>query len=227
MPSPLRIVAVADTHLFHDDLDPLPEGDVFIHAGDLCRGGGFDELVFVAAWLRKLPHPTKIVVAGNHDRAFQSDLPRVLELLGPDIIYLEDREHIVSGLRIWGSPWQPELRNWAFNLPRGEPLAAKWRQIPTGIDILITHGPPLGIGDDSGDARRRGCHDLRQELDRIAPRLHLFGHIHQAGGTWHVGGTLCANVTTWEGERGASVFEFDAASRAVQAVEIPPRTVKR
>ena len=34
----MRIVAVADTHLFHDELR-VPDGDVFIHAGDLCRGG--------------------------------------------------------------------------------------------------------------------------------------------------------------------------------------------
>jgi hypothetical protein len=34
----VRIVAVADTHLFHDGL-VVPDGDVFVHAGDLCRGG--------------------------------------------------------------------------------------------------------------------------------------------------------------------------------------------
>ena len=32
----MRIVAVADSHLFHDDL-VVPDGDVFVHAGDFCR----------------------------------------------------------------------------------------------------------------------------------------------------------------------------------------------
>lgn len=57
----MRIVAVADTHTFQDDLHAIPEGDVFIHAGDLCRGGRLDELRVVAAWLLALPvrpHPS-------------------------------------------------------------------------------------------------------------------------------------------------------------------------
>ncbi|NPC68248.1 hypothetical protein HPP05_00605 [Corallococcus exiguus] len=33
----MRIVAVADTHLFHDEL-VMPPGDIFVPAGDMCRG---------------------------------------------------------------------------------------------------------------------------------------------------------------------------------------------
>jgi len=33
----------------------------------------------------------------------------------------------------------------AFGLPRGSArLKDKWKNIPSGIDILITHGPPSG-----------------------------------------------------------------------------------
>ena len=39
---------------------------------------------------------------------------------------------------------QPEFGNWAFNLYRGKDLLDKWNQIPEGIDILMTHGPPIG-----------------------------------------------------------------------------------
>jgi 3',5'-cyclic AMP phosphodiesterase CpdA len=63
----MRIVAVADTHTFHDDLRLIPNGNVFIHAGDLCHGGRLDDLRSAAAWLRAFPHRHKIVVAGNHD----------------------------------------------------------------------------------------------------------------------------------------------------------------
>lgn len=62
----LRIVAVADTHLFQHEL-AIPDGDVFVHAGDLCRGGDLAELAEVAAWVRTLPHAVKVIVAGNHD----------------------------------------------------------------------------------------------------------------------------------------------------------------
>lgn len=39
------------------------------------------------------------------------------------------------------SPW---FNGWGFNLPRGQSLLDKWNLIPEGIDILMTHGPPLG-----------------------------------------------------------------------------------
>ncbi len=61
-----------------------------------------------------------------------------------DVIYLEDSETTINGIRIWGSPWQPEFGGWAFNLPRGEECLEKWEMIPEGIDVLITHGPPIG-----------------------------------------------------------------------------------
>lgn len=39
------------------------------------------------------------------------------------------------------TPW---FNGWGFNLPRGQSLLDKWNLIPEGIDILMTHGPPLG-----------------------------------------------------------------------------------
>ncbi len=156
----MRIVAVADTHTFQGDLRQIPDGDVFLHAGDLCRGGRLDELRTVAAWLRTLPHRHKIVVAGNHDWCFVREPQAAIEVLGPGIVYLQDSEATIDGVRFWGSPWQPAFNDWAFNLPRGEALARKWALIPTGIDVLVTHGPPHGIGDWSGDSVRRGCEDL-------------------------------------------------------------------
>ena len=47
----LTIVALADTHLFHGDLQ-IPEGDVLLHAGDLTRGGSLAELTTAAEFLR-------------------------------------------------------------------------------------------------------------------------------------------------------------------------------
>ena len=59
----MRIVAVADTHTFEADLGELPEGDLFIHAGDLLRGGELEELQGVAAWIAELPHRHKVIIA--------------------------------------------------------------------------------------------------------------------------------------------------------------------
>lgn len=219
----MRIVAVADTHLYHDEL-MVPEGDVFVHAGDLCRGGELDELAVCARWIAALPHRHKIVVAGNHDWAFVNDPERARALFAGVATYLEDEEVSIEGVRFWGSPWQPAFNDWAFNLPRGASLAAKWALIPAGIDVLVTHGPPMGIGDRGPVAGRLGCADLRARVREVAPPLHVFGHIHQDGGVWSEGedGVVYANVTTWECERGPTVLDFAPAERSVASVAVPP-----
>ena len=130
----MRIVAVADTHLYHDEL-VVPAGDVFVHAGDLCRAGDLDELEVAARFIRSLPHRAKIVVAGNHDWAFVQHPARARDILGEAIVYLEDEGTNVLGLTFWGSPWQPAFNDWAFNLPRGAALAAKWALVPEAMQV--------------------------------------------------------------------------------------------
>jgi predicted phosphohydrolase len=218
----MRLVAVADTHTFQDDLGTIPDGDVFVHAGDLLRRGTLDELTGVAAWLKRLPHRRKVLVAGNHDWVFARERNAALELLGPTIVYLEDEGVTLDGVTLWGSPWQPEYHAWAFNLERGAELAEKWALIPEGTDLLVTHCPPHGYGDRSTVPGRLGCEDLLRAVDRVQPALHLFGHIHQDGGFWTRGTTTLANVTTWECERPATVLDFDPQTRSVAPVSVPP-----
>lgn len=214
----MRIVAVADTHLFHDGY-VVPDGDVFVHAGDLCRAGNLRELRIAARWIAALPHRHKVIVAGNHDWAFAVAPQQArAELAG--MHYLEDGEVVIEGVRFYGSPWQPVFLDWAFNLPRGPALAAVWAKIPRGVDVLITHGPPEGFGDRTAHTRRTGCADLRARVAEVEPRLHLFGHIHEDGGVWRDGATTFANVTSWECERAPTVFDIDAG--AVTAVHVPP-----
>lgn len=215
----VRIVAVADTHTFTDDL-VVPDGDLFVHAGDLCRGGTLEELERAAEWMHALPHRHKLVVAGNHDWCF-SRTPKAARALLGDIHYLEDAELTLEGLRFYGSPWQPEFFGWAFNLPRGPALAAVWSKIPRGLDVLITHGPPRGFGDRNSMGDLTGCEDLLRRIDEVTPRLHLFGHIHEDGGVWSRGTTLLANVTTAECERAPTVIDVEGGS--VTPVDVPPR----
>lgn len=211
-----RLVAVADTHLYHDEL-VVPFGDVFVHAGDLCRRGDLDELRRALDFIRALPHAHKLIVAGNHDWPFVNEPDEARALLGSELHYLEDEALTLAGLRVWGSPWQPEFNDWAFNLPRGEALARKWSLIPEGLDVLVTHGPPAGFGDRASTAGRQGCFDLLERVRRAGPRLHLFGHIHEDGGTWTSDGTVFANVTTWECERAPTVIDIEGESIVVHA----------
>lgn len=214
----MRIVAVADTHLFHDSL-AVPDGDVFIHAGDLCRGGELFELRAAASWIAALPHRHKVIVAGNHDWAFARE-PAAARAMFAGAHYLEDAELMIDSVRFYGSPWQPEFCSWAFNVPRGPALAEVWAKIPRGVDVLITHGPPEGFGDRTTATQRAGCSDLRRRVAEVEPRLHIFGHIHQDGGVWRDGPTTFANVTTWDCQRRPTVL--DLAHGIVTPVAVPP-----
>ncbi|XP_053113902.1 metallophosphoesterase domain-containing protein 1 isoform X3 [Hemicordylus capensis] len=166
-PGYTRFVCISDTHSRTDPIQ-MPYGDVLIHAGDFTELGLPSEVKKFNEWLGSLPYEYKIVIAGNHeltfDQEFMADLikqdfyyfPSVSKLkpenyenvqsLLTNCIYLQDSEVTVRGFRIYGSPWQPWFYGWGFNLPRGQALLEKWNLIPDGIDILITHGPPLGYG---------------------------------------------------------------------------------
>lgn len=193
----LTIVAMADTHTFHDELS-VPDGDVLVHAGDMSRSGTLDELSVARDFLDALPHRHKIVVAGNHDRAFENR-PEEARRLFEGFVYLQDEAQTIEGVKFYGSPWTPWFRDFAFNLPRGAPLAEKWAMIPDDADVVITHGPPRGIGDDAGLVEgREGCERLLLRVQEVAPKLHIFGHIHQDRGQWRVGPTTFVNVSTDE-----------------------------
>lgn len=189
----LRIVCLSDTHGLHSQIQ-VPEGDILLHAGDLTRRGHLQELEETAHWLRSLPHQEKVLIAGNHDFCLQQQPAQARALLS-GLTYLEDDFCQCLGLKIYGSPWQPWFHDWAFNLRRGEPLRKTWAKIPEDSQIVITHGPPQGVLDRCFDGREVGCQDLLERLQVVRPRLHLFGHIHEAYGQRQVGETLYINAS--------------------------------
>jgi Icc-related predicted phosphoesterase len=176
----ISIVAISDTHGFHESVD-IPAGDILIHAGDLTRHGEMGEVKEFNDFLGGLPHPVKIVIAGNHDFCFESDPERCRNNL-TNAIYLQDQAVTVEGVRFYGSPWQPWFFDWAFNLQRGPEIRAKWDLIPEDTDVLITHGPPFGHGDRTLRGEQVGCQDLLEVVEQIQPKFHIFGHIHEGYG---------------------------------------------
>jgi predicted phosphohydrolase len=189
----VRLVLLSDTHCMHDRID-VPDGDIVVHAGDFSGHGGVDEAQRFARWFGALPHPEKVVIAGNHDRALEADAS-----LGPRIFegchYLFDAGATIAGLTFWGSPWQPWFLSWAFNLPRGPKLAEKWSLIPEGVDVLVTHGPPARVLDRCESGDHAGCEDLLAAIERARPRLHVFGHIHEGYGEVTRGETRFVNAS--------------------------------
>jgi Icc-related predicted phosphoesterase len=176
----MKIISISDTHGLHGSLN-IPDGDILVHAGDLTRHGTLDDVREFNDFLSTLPHPHKIVIAGNHDFCFEENRKACKEAL-TNCVYLQDQEVTINGLRFYGSPWQPWFYDWAFNLERGPEIRTKWDLIPEGIDVLITHGPPYGIGDLTVRGDNAGCQDLLEVVEKIKPDLHIFGHIHEGHG---------------------------------------------
>jgi Icc-related predicted phosphoesterase len=188
----MRIVCISDTH---NREITVPDGDLVIHAGDATMGGTLDEIAGFNAWFSTLPHKHKIFIAGNHDWLFETQPATARKLLDSDIIYLQDSGVNIEGFAIYGSPWQPRFYDWAFNLNRGREMAEKWELIPAQTDILITHGPPSGILDLTMQDDHAGCEELIKKVSEIAPRVHIFGHIHEGYGILERSGTRFVNAS--------------------------------
>lgn len=190
----MRFVAISDTHGKHQF--ELPEGDVILHAGDVSSRGLKAEVQRFLDWFSGLDYRYKIFVAGNHDFFFEQAPQTEIEAMIPeDLIYLNDSGVEIEGIKIWGSPIQPWFYDWAFNRQRGPEIQKHWDLIPEDSDIVITHGPVFGILDRTASGQVVGCENLLPVLQRIAPKVHLCGHIHEAYGTRQVGETLFINAS--------------------------------
>lgn len=176
----MRLVIISDTHVQHEALR-LPEGDVLIHCGDFTGSGSIEQIAKFNAWLGRQPHAHKLVIAGNHDRLFETD-PGLARSLLTNATYLQDSGAVIGGYRFWGSPWQPAFMDWAFNVASPEALAEKWARIPEGTDVLITHCPPKGLGDRCQDGTHAGCPELLKRILAVKPEVHVYGHIHEGYG---------------------------------------------
>ena len=205
----MKITFISDTHAKHNQVtSSLPGGDVLIHAGDISNKGYRTEIQDFIKWFSTIENYThKIFIAGNHDFSCQDEVSAVQELLrlNPGSEYLYDDMFLIGDesadyddmVKVWGSPWQPEFYNWAFNLPRqGAELKEVWNMIPSDVDILITHGPPYGHLDYVTYSKQNvGCELLRDRIDLIKPKIHVFGHIHSSYGYKFDGTTHFFNAT--------------------------------
>ena len=186
----MKIVFISDTHGKHEYLTSkaynniLGSGDVLVHAGDVSNVGKAHEIKQFLDWFSNTDFTHKVFIAGNHDFGFETNTDIAPEYKNKGVHYLFDSEVVIDGIKFYGSPWQPEFYNWAFNLPRGEKLAEKWAKIPEGLDILITHGPAWGHLDTVkfNPTFNLGCELLAERIKVVKPKIHVCGHIHTGYG---------------------------------------------
>jgi Icc-related predicted phosphoesterase len=215
-----RILAVADEPFpgLPDLLHARP--DVVLSCGDIP----WEDLERVVDTV----NAPLLFVPGNHDPALK---PAPAALLGVPTIanpQLDDlpgprggtnvdgRVEDAVGLRIAGlggsiryrpgpnQYTQAEMRTRARRLRR----RVAWRRLRDGrgVDVLIAHSPPRGLGDED-DRPHEGFDAFHDLIRRLRPKLFLHGHVHPYGiarPDRYVDGTRIVNVVPYR------VMDLDA-----------------
>ena len=198
----MKIITISDTHGMHNRVN-LPDGDLLIHAGDLTNVGREVEVEEVINWFYQQANRYTygvVFIAGNHDRSFdpkfnlndgKTKKPKwLLDILSNvkstnHIHYLENSFVEINGIKIWGSPITPWFGGdyWAFNAHRGPDIMKYWEQIPSNVDIIVTHGPVMYKLDYTiYDKKYVGCEQLRYQIEKIKPLVPISGPIHEGYG---------------------------------------------
>ena len=193
-----RIAFISDTHSLHDQVNiDLTDIDFLVHTGDMSSRGKESEIHSFNKWIGKLGLDKEhvIVISGNHDWFFERhDRKRIKEVC-TNFTYLQEDRYECDGLKFYGAPHQPFFYNWAFNVIRGEALRKIWAKIPDDTDVLLTHGPPMGILDKNEEGEECGCEELTKRVGDLNLKIHAFGHIHEGHGIEEINGTTFVNAS--------------------------------
>ena len=174
----MKILAVSDLHCDTAAADALVSAagaaDLIIAAGDFANAHqGLD-----AYMARLSPIADRMIcVPGNNET--EAALRNAT-----DATVLHGETCDRNGLRIaglgGGIPSLPPLPWKSWDLTEAE-AQARLDQID-GSDILITHSPPIGLGDNHTTLGHIGSTAIKSALLRLRPQVAVFGHIHDCWG---------------------------------------------
>lgn len=145
----------------------LAEYDMIISCGDLNPS----YLTFLVTMTNK----PLLYVHGNHDTSYLKKPPE-----GCDCI--DDQFVIYNGIRILGlggsrkyrpGPFQYTERQMKRRIRRLKYYLWKYK----GVDLVVTHCPPLGYGDLE-DWAHRGFEALKDLINQYHPQYLIHGHVH-------------------------------------------------
>ena len=180
----IRICVLSDTHDEHFVLGILPKCDILIHAGDILMKSrkltieqAVNKLIHFNDWIGSQEATYKIVIGGNHDQLLQNLDASSLFNIFTKCSYLCNtskevhlphisRPLIITGLPVsLGASTNEAFQTSEFILQTQEYISKHLS--PHSVDILITHGPCMDIGQ------------------HVSPNiLHVFGHQHEDYGVY-------------------------------------------
>ena len=198
----MKILHISDTHGFHSKIKLFIDGvDVIVHSGDASNNPNpflnEKEMMDFILWYSSIKVDNKIYVAGNHESSVEFHLITKETFEKNGIIYLENDDITINGIKFFGSPYSKKFNNWNFMLEE-EKLKMVWDMIPEDVDVLITHTPPKGVLDkiySRGDVLNVGSATLIDKIKELKNlKAHLFGHIHTNEDLLNYGTTVKNNV---------------------------------
>ena len=149
----------------------LKEYDLIISCGDLKS----DYLSFLVTMARC----PVLYVHGNHDTGYENHPPEGCDCIDDGLV-------VYNGIRILGlggcRRYHPGKLQYSERQMRMRIWKLKWRiRMRGGVDIVVTHAPPQGLGD-ADDPAHWGFEALREFLDQYHPRYLIHGHVHMCYG---------------------------------------------
>ena len=145
----------------------LKDYDLIISCGDLKP----QYLSFLVTMTR-VP---LLYVHGNHDGRYETTPPE-----GCDCI--EDKIVVYKGLRILGLGGSVCYNGGRHQYTEAEMRRRIWRlkwkiHKHKGVDIVVSHAAPAGVGD-ADDYAHRGFYEFLKFIDRYHPKYWIHGHVH-------------------------------------------------
>ncbi len=116
-----------------------------------------------------------LYVHGNHDGVYRLRPPEGCQCI-------EDRLVRVGGVRILGLGGSPKYNGGEHQYTEGQ-MRRRIRHCAGqllragGVDVVLTHAPPRGVGD-AEDYAHRGFEAFLPLLDRAKPKYLVHGHVH-------------------------------------------------
>jgi Icc-related predicted phosphoesterase len=134
------------------------------------------------------------MIWGNHDfvgeRTMEEGVSQLEFIFGENsnIYILNDELKEIDGVKFYGTPWCPNLYNWAFYKPSLE-LTETFNKIPEDTNILLTHCPPrygqqgIVLQEGWNQYRNFGCSELQEAIickfgNKEEDTYVFSGHIH-------------------------------------------------
>lgn len=196
MAKPIKILATSDTH---GCLDGIKEEigkfnpHIVVFAGDIAPASiwmipsDYFNTTFLNL-VKCFPKIDFVYTPGNHDLFtlyYEDPIEKHQKQIPPNFHFLRQSTKTIRGLKFCGTPYVPYINGrWAYETENEEEERMRYGFIPEGIDILVSHTPPLirhqkiDVSIQRKASPHFGSAVLWDKIKAVKPRYVICGHIH-------------------------------------------------